>query len=114
MSSVHETLNAHEEFRRSRRLLCSPIVQIVATFCTNGQETVSTPRAFRDIRRSARDHPSGSHGAAARYRERTCRQSTSTTRDRERMADQGQADRRLDGLEEKEAISGDVLPRLQR
>lgn len=59
MSSVHENLNAHEGFRRFRLLLCSPIVQIVATFCTNGQETVSTLRACRDIRHFARDHPSG-------------------------------------------------------
>lgn len=70
MSSVHENSNAHEEFRRFRLLLCSPIVQPVATFCTNGQETVLTPLAFRDIRRFARDLPSGSHGVAARYRER--------------------------------------------
>jgi hypothetical protein len=30
------------------------------------------------------------------------------------MLDRGQVDRRLDGLEEKEVISGDVLLRLQR
>lgn len=115
MLSVHENLNAHEEFRRFHLLSCSlPIVQIVATFCTNGQEIVLAPRAFRDIRRFARDRPSGSHGVAVRHPERSCCQSTSTTRDRERMLDRGWADRRLDGLKEKEAISGDVLPRLQR
>jgi hypothetical protein len=114
MSSVHENSNAHEEFRRFHLRSCSPIVQIVTTFCTNGQETVLAPRAFRDIRHFARDHPSGSHGVAVRRRVRSCRQSTSTTRDRETILDQGQADRRLDGLEEKEVISGDVLPRLQR
>jgi hypothetical protein len=116
MSSVHEKLNAHEEFRRRRfRLLfCSPIVRIAATFCTNGQETVSTPRASRDIRHSAPDRPSGSHGVAARCRARSCRQSTSTTRDKERTMGRGWADRRLGGLNGKEAISGDVLPRLRR
>ena len=120
MSSVHEKLNAHEEFRRRRRrcfrflFCCSPIERIAATFCTNGQETVSTPRAFRDTRHSAPDRPSGLHGVAVRRRARSCRQSTSTTRDKERMMDRGWADRRLGGLEEKEVISGGVLPRLQR
>ena len=115
MLSVHENLNAHEEFRRFHRLLCcSLIVLIVATFCTNGQETVLTPRAFRDIRHFARDRPSGSHGVAVRHRERSCRQSTSMTRDKGRMLDRGWAGRRLDGLKKKEVISGDALLRLQR
>lgn len=117
MLSVRENLNAHGEYRRFHLLSCCcslPTVRIAATVCTSGQETVLTPRAFRDIRRFARGRPSGSHGVAARRPGRSCRQSTSTTRDRERMSGRGWADRRSGGLKEKEAISGDALPRSQR
>src|SRR5258708_23465182 len=115
MWSVRVLVNAHGGCHRFHHLLlCSPIVQIASTFCTNDRESVLTPLAFRDIRRFARDHPSVLHDVAERYRERSCRQSTSTTRDRGRMMDRGWADRRLDGLKEKGAISEDVLPQLQR